>query len=71
MPIRSADGGEIPRLKKSQKTIPITQEGRPATGRPSLQGRIVPTEAKPLKLSIYFQLLTQLINKFTAMQKTH
>jgi len=27
------------------------RKGRPATGRPSLQGRIVPTEARPSKLS--------------------
>jgi hypothetical protein len=27
------------------------RKGHPATGRPSLQGRIVPTEARPSKLS--------------------
>src|SRR4051812_5027633 len=34
------------------ESVSRKRKGRPATGRPFLQGRIVPTEARPSKLSI-------------------
>src|ERR1035441_6522897 len=45
---------QLPRFRDfdfERRAIWRKRKGHPATGRPSLQGRIVPTEAKPSKLS--------------------
>jgi hypothetical protein len=39
------------RLSREFNLSPAKRKGHPATGRPFLQGRIVPTEAIPSKLS--------------------
>jgi hypothetical protein len=50
-PDQRDDAKENWKNQQRTKRLHEKRKGRPATGRPFLQGRIVPTEARPSKLS--------------------